>query len=128
MYESGENYLETVLMLFNQNGYVRAVDVARKLNVSRPSVSHAMGLLKHDGYIEFEGHSPIILTPKGKEAAEKIYARHRTLTAFLALVSGVPLDQAEENACRMEHIIDKDVFEGIIRFMNGKVTPAETAS
>jgi Mn-dependent DtxR family transcriptional regulator len=96
---------------------VRSVDVARRLGVSRPSVSRAMGLLKQDGYIEIEESGSIQLTPKGKEAAEKIYTKHRQLTAFLEHVSGVSHEQAEENACRIEHIIDEDVFAGILRFM-----------
>ena len=117
MYESGENYLETILMLIKELGYVRSVDVARKLNVSRPSVSRAVGLLKQDGYIEIADSGFIQMTPKGKTTAEKIYNKHQQLTGFLEYVSGVPHAQAEENACRIEHIIDEGVFEGILRFM-----------
>jgi len=124
MYESGENYLETILMLYKETGFVRSVDVARKLNVSRPSVSRAMGLLKQDGYIDIEENGSISLTPKGKKTAEKIYTKHKQLTNFLEYVSGVPHEQAEENACRIEHIIDEDIFEGILRFMSEKTSPS----
>jgi Mn-dependent DtxR family transcriptional regulator len=117
MYESGENYLETILRLIKELGYVRSVDVARKLNVSRPSVSRAVGLLKQEGYIETAENGFLQMTPKGKTAAEKIYNKHKQLTGFLEYVSGVPREQAEENACRIEHIIDEDVFEGVLRFM-----------
>jgi Mn-dependent DtxR family transcriptional regulator len=120
MYESGENYLETILMLHSEVDFVRSVDVARRLNVSRPSVSRAMGLLKQDGYIDIEENGAIHLTSKGMKAADKIYTKHRRLTAFLELTTGVPHEQAEENACRIEHIIDEDVFEGILRFMQAK--------
>jgi Mn-dependent DtxR family transcriptional regulator len=117
MYESGENYLETILVLTKEIGYVRSVDVARKLNVSRPSVSRAMGLLKQGAYIDFEENGSISLTAKGKKTADRIYSKHKQLTNFFEYVSGVPRAQAEENACRIEHIIDEDVFEGILRFM-----------
>jgi Mn-dependent DtxR family transcriptional regulator len=123
MYESGENYLETILRLIKELGYVRSVDVARKLNVSRPSVSRAVGLLKQEGYIETAENGFIQMTTKGKAAAEKIYNRHKQLTGFLEYVSNVPREQAEENACRIEHIIDEDVFEGILRFMKKAAKP-----
>ncbi|MDR1785030.1 MAG: metal-dependent transcriptional regulator [Spirochaetaceae bacterium] len=117
MYASGENYLETILRLYEENGSVRSVDVARKLRVSRPSVSRAMGLLKQAGYIEAEEKGAIHLTQKGFDAADKIYTKHRCLTAFLASIAGVSRSVAEENACRIEHIIDEEVFAGIIAFM-----------
>lgn len=113
MYESGEDYLEAILRLQLENGCVRSVDVANKLAVSRPSVSRAMGLLEKDGYIEFVSGNTINLTPKGKEKAEDIYGRHRLLTAFLQKITGLPEDQCEENACRVEHQIDVDVVNGI---------------
>ncbi|GMO47083.1 MAG: metal-dependent transcriptional regulator [Treponemataceae bacterium] len=107
-------------MLINESGFARSIDVARKLNVSRPSVSRAMGILKQDGYIDIEENGSIRLTGKGKGAAEKIYTKHKQLTAFLQYVTGVTHEQAEENACRIEHIIDEDVFKGILRFMRDK--------
>ena len=113
MYESGEDYLEAILRLQLENGCVRSVDVANKLAVSRPSVSRAMGLLEKDGYIEFVSGNTINLTPKGKEKAEDIYGRHRLLTAFLQKITGLPEDQCEENACRVEHQIDVEVVNGI---------------
>ena len=111
--ESLEDYLEAILRLQLENGCVRSVDVANKLAVSRPSVSRAMGLLEKDGYIEFVSGNTINLTPKGKEKAEDIYGRHRLLTAFLQKITGLPEDQCEENACRVEHQIDVDVVNGI---------------
>jgi Mn-dependent DtxR family transcriptional regulator len=117
MYESGENYLETILMLQQQDGLVRSIDVARRLEVSRPSVSRAMGILKQNGYIDINDAGVILLTDKGVETAEKIYNRHFALTNFLMHITGVPHEQAEANACRIEHIIDEDVFAGILRYM-----------
>ncbi len=113
MYESGEDYLEAILRLQLENGFVRSVDVAHKLNVSRPSVSRAMGLLEKDGYIEFVLGNTIKLTAKGQEKAEDIYGRHQLLTAFLQKVTGLDEEQCEENACRVEHDLDADVIDGI---------------
>lgn len=117
MYESGENYLETILRLKEKNGAVRSVDIARELNFSKPSVSRAIGILKSDGYITIEAGGEIELTSKGLEKAESVYERHKLLTEFLQKVAGVDQTAAEENACRMEHIISDDVFQGIKDFM-----------
>jgi len=117
MYESGEDYLEAILRLQIENGTVRSVDVANKLAVSRPSVSRAMGLLEKDGYIEFMAGNSIKLTEKGQKKAEDVYGRHKLLTSFLQKITGLPEDQCEENACRVEHQIDADVVKGIETWM-----------
>jgi Mn-dependent DtxR family transcriptional regulator len=117
MYESGENYLETILMLQEDSSVVRSIDVARKLGVTRPSVSRAMGILKQNGYIAIDRKGSIQLTEQGITTAEKIYNRHYELTAFLTRITGVSREQAEANACRIEHVIDEDVFSGIHNFM-----------
>lgn len=113
MYESGENYLEAILMIQEQNGTARSIDVARKLNVSKPSVSRAMGILRDGGFIEFAENGEIILTEIGLEKAKNVYSRHVLLTKFLQKITGVSADQAEDNACRMEHDIDEDIVHGI---------------
>ena len=118
MYESGENYLETILMLKEKQGTVRSIDIARSLNFSKPSVSRAVGILKEDGYITMEPGGELELTEKGMQKAGAIYERHKLLTAFLRQVSGVPAETAEEDACRMAHIISEETFQGIKRFMN----------
>lgn len=117
MYESGENYLETILMLKERQGFVRSIDVARALDFSKPSVSRAMGILREDGYIVVESGGEIELTEKGREKACGIYERHRLLTEFLQKVSGVDGKLAEEDACKMEHIISDETFQGIKDFM-----------
>lgn len=119
MYESGENYLETILMLKEKQGAVRSIDIARTMNFSKPSVSRAVGILKEDGYIIMDTGGEIELTEKGKEKAASIYERHQLLTRFLQQVAGVTKEAAEDNACRMEHIISDEVFLGIKQFMNG---------
>lgn len=122
MYESGENYLEAILILGQENAIVRSIDVAHKLSVSKPSVSRAMGLLRQEGYVEMADNGPIFLTDKGREKAVQIYHRHCILTEFLEKIAKVPRQQAEENACRIEHILDEDVFQGIQKFMQEKLS------
>ena len=118
MYESGEDYLEAILVLQKKHdGTVFSVDIANHLGFSKPSVSRAMGILERDGYIEFGLHNKIILTEKGLEKATDIYSRHQLLTKFLVMITGVPEDQAEENACRVEHDIDADIVEGIRKWV-----------
>ena len=111
MYESGEDYLEAILVLKNKNGFVRSVDIANHLGFSKPSVSRAMGILERDGYIEFGLGNMIQLTEKGLEKANDVYGRHQLLTKFLMMITGLPEDQAEENAFRVEHDIDADVVK-----------------
>ena len=118
MHESGENYLETILMIKEKKGVVRSIDVARALNFSKPSVSRAMGLLRDQGFISMEQGGDIQLTEEGLAKAKSIYARHLLLTAFLQEVTGVSEEMAEENACRMERILDQEVVDGISTYMS----------
>ena len=120
MYESGEDYLESILMIQNEKGECHSVDVARKLGVSKPSVSRAMGILRDDGYIFVDECQHIQFTEKGKEKANSVYDRHQLLTKFLKEITGVDEEQAERNACRVEHVIDSDIVEGIRKFMKDK--------
>lgn len=121
MHESGENYLETILVLKERTGTVRSIDIARALNFSKPSVSRAMGILRESGFIVMEANGEILLTEEGRQKAEAIYSRHRLLTQFLLEVTGVTEEVAEENACRMEHILDQEVVDGIRRYMQEKM-------
>lgn len=113
MYESREDYLEAILVLQKQNGFVRSVDIANHLNVSKPSVSRAMEVLQEGGFITFGLGNMIKLTPEGEAKAEGVYGRHTMLTDFFEKITGVPRKQAEDNACRVEHDIDDDVEKGI---------------
>lgn len=110
IYESGENYLETILILHNKTGYVRAVDVATELGFSKPSVSRAMSILKDAGHIVISREGQIELTESGRAIAEKIYERHRLLTEYLIAI-GVDEKTAAEDACRMEHVISELTFQ-----------------
>lgn len=118
MYESGENYLETILVLSKKNSAVRSIDIARELNFSKPSVSRAMGILRESGHIEVDGNGNIILTKLGLEKASSVLERHQILTQFLQNTTGVSKEVAENDACKMEHIISEEVFHGIKEFMN----------
>lgn len=117
MQESGENYLETILILQNRNGSVRSIDVARELSVSKPSVSRAMGILKDNGFITMETNGELSLTELGRARADTIYERHRLITKFLAEIVGVSPMTAETDACRIEHIISEETFEKIKEYL-----------
>ena len=112
MKESGEMYLETILVLTNRNGMVRSIDISEEMNYSKPSVSRAMGLLKEGGYIKVDGSGYITLTDSGMEVASKIYDRHNTLSDFLIKL-GVTPEVAVEDACRWEHIISDESVEAL---------------
>jgi DtxR family Mn-dependent transcriptional regulator len=112
LYESGENYLETILVLKNKNSYVRSIDIARTLSFSKPSVSRAMSILKKAGYITMNSEGFIELTESGMSIAEKIYERHLMLTEWLTAL-GVNPETASQDACRMEHVISQETFEKV---------------
>lgn len=105
---SGEDYLETILILSKRYD-VRSVDVAREMELSKPSVSRAVGLLKSGGFITVDKNGYISLTEDGKKQAERIYERHTVLTEWLVSI-GVDEGSAAENACRLEHDFSDEVF------------------
>lgn len=110
IYESGEDYLETILILHNTTGYVRSIDIANKLGYSKPSISRAVLILKENGYITVEKSGEILLTEKGREKAENIYGRHLVLKDFLGKILGVDEETANNDACRIEHDISEETF------------------
>ncbi len=110
--ESGEMYLETILVLSQQKDHVRSIDVAEYMQFSKPSVSRAVGILKNGGYIEIDSFGYISLTDSGREAAERIYERHRILSE-IPMRLGVDEKTATEDACKMEHYISDTSFGAI---------------
>ena len=109
LHASGEDYLETILVLQKKLGMVRSVDVARHLEVSKPSVSHAVATLRDGGFLMMDEDHFLHLTDVGREVAEKIYERHCFFTEQL-ITAGVDPKTAEADACRIEHIISDESF------------------
>ena len=109
LYKSGEDYLETILILHLKDNYVRAVDIAHEMDVSKPSVSRAMGILRDGGFISIAADGNITLTDTGSEVAERIYERHLVLTQWLADI-GVSPEVAAADACKLEHDISAESF------------------
>ena len=114
LHASGEDYLETILVLQKKRGMVRSVDVARHMEVSKPSVSHAVATLRDGGFLMMDEDHFLHLTDVGREVAERIYERHRFFTEQL-IAAGVDPKTAEADACRIEHTISQDSFEKIRR-------------
>ncbi len=112
--ESGEMYLETILILSKKKNVVRSIDIVEYMGFSKPSVSRAMGRLREDKYIVMDADGFIALTEKGRALAEKIYGRHTALTRFLVSI-GVDEEIAAADACKMEHDISDETFEAMTR-------------
>ena len=110
LYASGEDYLEAILVLHKKMGMVRSVDVARYMEVSKPSVCHAVAVLQEGGFLIMDEDHFLHLTEAGKEIAEKIYERHCFFTEQL-IAAGVDPETAEVDACRIEHVISNESFE-----------------
>ena len=114
LHASGEDYLETILVLRKKLGMVRSVDVARHMEVSKPSVCHAVATLRDGGFLMMDEDHFLHLTDVGRKVAERIYERHRFFTEQL-IAAGVDPKTAEADACRIEHTISQDSFEKIRR-------------
>ncbi len=110
--ESAEDYLEAILVLQNQHGYARSIDIAQMLNFSRPSISRAVKRLKEHDYIHIEDNNCIFLTAKGRDIAQEVFYRHQLLTNYL-LGLGVSLETAKADACRIEHVISQETCDKI---------------
>lgn len=117
--ESGEMYLETILVLSQKMDHVRAIDIGEEMNFSKPSVSRALKILRENSYINVDKNGYVTLTRTGLEVAEKIYERHQVLSEVLINI-GVDPQIAIEDACRMEHVISDTSFEAIKRYISKK--------
>ena len=114
--QSSEDYLEAMLILQQEHGYIRSIDIAKYLNVTKPSVSFAVKKLRESGYINMESNGPITFAPPGLEIAKRVYARHQALESFLNII-GVDKEMAAEDACKIEHVISNDTYMAISRFV-----------
>ena len=121
LHASGEDYLETILVLQKKLGMVRSVDVARHMEVSKPSVCHAVATLRDGGFLTMDSDYFLHLTDAGREVAEQIYEKHRFFTDRL-IEAGVDPETAERDACRIEHVVSKETFERLkaTRKLSGK--------
>ena len=121
--ESGEMYLETILVLGRKGDAVRSVDVSSHMGYSKPSVSRAIGILRRNGYLNMDAAGHLTLTESGREIAEKIYERHNILTSLLVSL-GVDEEVASKDACRMEHAISDETLDAMKRYVE-KTKPTE---
>lgn len=117
--ESAENYLEAILVIGKRKGYVRSIDIANELSVTKPSVSVAMKSFKNEGYILVNDAGDITLTDKGKEIAEKVYERHNVIANALLLL-GVSEENAYADSCKIEHVISDESFCKLKEFISKK--------
>ena len=118
--ESGEMYLETILVLSQKQNSVRSIDICGEMGFSKPSISRAIHLLEDGGYLNIDNNGFITLTETGTEVAEKIYERHRVLTALFTAL-GVDENTAVEDACRIEHVISDKTFEAVKKFTKNSI-------
>ena len=116
IHESGEMYLESILVLREKQARVRSIDIVNQTGYSKPSISRAVGLLRRDGLIEVDADGYITLTDVGESHAKKIYERHRVLSEYLISI-GVSEETAKEDACKLEHAISDESFQAIKRYM-----------
>lgn len=116
VYESEEMYLETILNLKNKKSLVRSVDIVEELGYAKSSVSKAVNLLAKKGFVEIKNKGELVLTDVGRQKAENIFERHRVLMQALIKL-GAEEASAEENACRIEHVITDDIFEIVKNFV-----------
>ncbi|HOA34107.1 MAG: metal-dependent transcriptional regulator [Clostridiales bacterium] len=119
MQESGEMYLETILLLTKRGGDVRSIDIVNEMGFSKPSISRAVNLLKKEGYIDIDGAGRITLTEKGLSTATDIYERHQCISKLLQKI-GVSPETASKDACRIEHVISEESFEKIKEFIDNE--------
>mgnify|MGYP002543284987 CR=1 FL=1 len=123
---ASEDYLESMLMMKLKHGYIRSIDVAEHLGVTKPSVTYATRRLKESGHITMDKDGLITLTETGMAVAAKMLDRHKTLTAFL-IALGVDAKTAEEDACKIEHDISDETFAAIKRYVKARQAERESA-
>lgn len=126
IYESGEDYLETILLLHEKTGFVRSVDIACELNYSKPSISRAVNILKESGYITVGTGGQILLTDIGRKKAESVYERHVYITRFFENILKVSHENADHDACKIEHIISDESYEKLKQYTEDHASGKDT--
>ena len=117
-HDSAEMYLETIYLLEKSQGHAHVAEISKALNISKPSVTKAMDQLKNRLLINKDDYGPVTLTPKGRELSQEIYDRHLIITEYLRQSLNLSLVDAEENACRMEHVITDTLLNSIKEYLN----------
>ena len=117
IHESGEDYLETILLLYRKQGYVRSTDVANAMNYTKASISRAVKILKEEDYIYMDPNKMIFLTEKGEKKALEIHERHEVIREFLMVVLNVDEATADHDACHIEHVVSPVTFDGIKKLL-----------
>ena len=120
LYESGEDYLENILMLKKEKGTVRSIDIATRMGFSKPSVSRAMSILKNSGLIVMDESRLITLTEAGMAAAERVYERHNIISEYLEKFLGVSRENALGDACKIEHDLSEETYSKIKDIVLGR--------
>lgn len=119
--ESSEMYIETIYILESIHGHAHVVDIAKRLGVTKPSVTKAMNQLNKQELINQEAYGPIVLTEKGKSFAREIYKKHQLISRYLEKSLGLAPDEASENACRMEHSITDAMMTAIKKYLESEI-------
>lgn len=119
-----EDYLKAILHLSEDRKTVKISEIARKLNITKPSVNQAVGILKNEGYVFHETYGPVVLTEKGHKKAHEVCYRHKTIRQFLSKVLKVSASTADSDACLMEHILSAESFEKMEEFLKHYDSPA----
>lgn len=117
--ESGEMYLETILILSRKSNFVRSIDISEYMGFSKPSVSRAVGLLRQGGYLYTDKNGYLFLTEEGKRVAHKTYERHVVLSQFFESI-GVSAETATNDACKIEHVISDETFDAVKKLLRDK--------
>lgn len=115
--KSSEDYLETMLILKEEHGYIRSIDIAHHMGVTKPSVSYATKRLRENNYIEMDSDGLITLTDSGMEIAKNIYDRHKMIARFLIML-GVTPEVAQDDACKLEHDISNETYDALCHHVN----------
>lgn len=121
--ESKEDYLEAVFVLSEKTGSAGISDIAKKLDISKASVSQSMRVLRSEGYVSFEDYAPITLTPKGRKIASSVFEAHRAISRFLSLHLGMKREAAELAACKMEHAFTPDAKRRFVAYISALPAP-----
>lgn len=119
--ESMEMYLETIYLIEKEHGHAHITEIAKELGITKPSVTKATNILKEEGYLKKEAYGNINLTEKGYKASKKVYIKHSYITRFLEYSLGLSPEEADENACRMEHVITETMLDAIEEYFKTKM-------